>query len=392
MTKKKLIIAHVPYIHRGGEDVHIEFLSRAYRELGYDVLFYPPRMAAKSQLVPAIRSFSPGVDLDFLEFFQNSGASFIHLHNAFPILGPKFFKTVVEHGLKMIMTVHNHRFFCTNGLALRSGKVCKDCFSDREKGNLAWKPLARNCNSDPVKSGYHSLAMSEMNRNDLYRKAVKVFLAPSPYIQSELVRWGVDEKNVEWLMNPITESKPPAGVSSRIEDCDVFYAGRLSEEKGILNLLQVVRSMPAMKFRIAGDGPLKALVLYAQKRNSNLKYFSDFSHDEVMLQIGKSKTGILASVCNEILPTFVLECFSMAKPCVIPNLDSTRWLDSVASEGKWFGISADTSSPEALIEAIQKALKSKAIGDLQVQEAKKQIEFEVFKTKLDSIVQKRIFS
>lgn len=389
--KKKVLIAHVPYEHRGGEDVHVEFLVKAYREIGIPVEIYSP--LAKSKLMPAIRSFSPGVDLDFLDYFNKTESGFIHLHNAFPLLGPKFFKTVVDHEFKMLMTVHNHRFYCTNGLALREGKVCKDCFHDRENGNLAWKSLVRNCNSDPVKSSYHSLAMSEMNRNDLYRRSVTAFLAPSPYIQEELIRWGAEKSKVELLMNPIADSGTMTKTENpKIADCDVFYAGRLSEEKGIRNLIELVKRRPSLNFVIAGNGPLKPLVAAAAKTYPQLRYFESFSHDEVLAQIAKTKVGILASICNEILPTFVLECFTSGKACVVPDLDSTRWLDLEKSGNKWFGVAANTMEIESIEKALSKALKQPSVTQAQVDAARRELDFNTFKSNLESVVQKRVFS
>ena len=359
-TAVKVLILHVPYEHRGGEDVHVDMLVSAYREIGLETALYPAHRAPQGiSPIAAAKSLLPGAVAPEIEkFIQNSNADFVHLHNAFPLLGPNFFRWALKAKIKLIMTVHNHRFYCTNGLALRDGKVCKDCFG----ASVPWRPLAYNCNGDLKKSAYHALALGEMNAQDLYRRAVSHFIAPSPYIKNELLKWGADPSRVSVLMNPVTEDK--ASPSKQV--LDVFYAGRLSSEKGIENLLRVVGSAPDLKFGIAGNGPLSALVSETALKLENLFYFPEMSHAEVLGQIQNSRIGILPSICNEILPTFVLENFYHGKICIVPDLESTRWL----SESPWLGVKTDTSDVKAMLSKIREALslpKSTQVTNLSEQ-------------------------
>lgn len=324
---KKVLIAHVPYQYRGGEDIHVSALQKAYTHIGISSVFLPEDRSAPDHLLKhslksliAIENFK---DLD--QFYEKHRPDFIHLHNAFPVLGPRFLKWVISRKIPLLMTIHNHRFFCTNGLALRDGRICRDCFSS----SLAWRPVLHNCNGEWFRTLYHSFAMTEIKYLNLLLRAVKFFIAPSPYIQDELIRWGVPEERVTHILNPIV---PPAQQTSgdlKKENSikiDVLYASRLSVEKGLDSLLAVVQKQPQICFAIVGDGPLCPQVQKIANQQKNLTYYGPLSQDEVWKLIAVSKTGVLPSICNEILPTFVLELFYNGKPCVIARQSSTEWL------------------------------------------------------------------
>lgn len=318
----KVAIVHVPYQFRGGEDVHVDLLVQVYKSLSIEVDLYP-----KNRLIPELNtkkilsSLKLSNDFDqFESFWAESKPDFLHLHNIYPTLGPKFLKWIVDTQKKAIMTTHNHRFYCSNGLALRNGQICKDCLN----GTIKWKPIVHNCNSDFKKSIYYGLAISETQ--SLLKHAIQHFIAPSPYIANELKKWGVDGSKVTQITNPVAVDLKQASNTDVVND--VFYAGRLSQEKGTLNLLTLSKELPNVKFVIAGDGPLKKDVIKAVTNQSNIKYFEKLSSPEVKEWILKSKLGILPSICNEILPTFVMECNVLGRKCLVPELDSTKWFGS----------------------------------------------------------------
>lgn len=376
----KVLIAHVPYGHRGGEDVHVDALARAYRELGIEVVFFPEdRSPPKRLLGASARSLAPGSgDAEgFARFFGRTMPDFIHLHNAFPLLGPRFFRWILKRDASLVMTVHNHRFFCTNGLALRDGRVCKDCFA----AHVPWRPVVYNCNGDISKSFYHALALGEMHAGDLYRRAVWKFIAPSPYIRDELVRWGADAGRVTHVLSPVELGDEDA-LKPAATKVDVFYAGRLSGEKGIANLLRAAEAAPELKFAIAGDGPDRDAVSAAAGRLANLEYFSNHAHRRVLEQILSSRIGVLASICNEILPTFVLECFALGRRCVVPDLDSTRWFSGAG----WAGTATDTADPQALLAAIRETLAASKISSSEISAIRERLGFARFKRELRDLL------
>lgn len=382
---KKVTIVHVPYQHRGGEDIHVEVLAKAYQELGYQVSFYPAeREPQPVSLKTALGTITPlsapgGTLTEWTGFFERARPDFLHLHNIFPTLGPQFLKWIIQTKTQAVMTVHNHRFYCTNGLALRDGKICKLCLDSP----WMWRPAWFNCNDDRQKSIYHSIALTEIRTQNLYDRAISYFLAPSPYIREELKKLGISALKIQNLRNPVSDTRPD---SSTTQSFDVCYAGRLSTEKGIENLLKLVAARPALKFAIGGGGPWADRVKEATQELKNLYYLGSLTHAQVLGMIQNSKVSILPSICNEILPTFVLESFYLGKRCVVPDLDSTRWL----AQGEYPGILSNPQNPMDLARGIDEALAMPPIEDKARQGLKLALSFGVFRDNLGNFVDKLV--
>lgn len=371
LNNTSVIIAHVPYEIRGGEDIHVELLIDAYCRIGFTPILFPiDRRPPGSRLWDAAKSLSLSESMqEFEQLWTNSGASYVHLHNIYPILGPRFLRHLASRKIPTVMTVHNHRFYCTNGLALREGKICKDC----KASPVAWRAVTRNCNGDIKKSVYYAAAITESRASNLLQKAVTRFVAPSPYIKNELISFGISSDKISVIVNPTATN--PQAVSSTLDfACDVFYAGRLSQEKGILPLLATIEKIPELRIAIAGGGPLEKDVKNAAARLKNLTYFGALSHEDVLQTIRNAKVTVLPSICNEILPTFVLESLSLGKRAIVPDLDSTRWL---ANE-EFGAILCQPGNADDLARAIREAVKKPVLTDVTAALLKKKFGIERF--------------
>lgn len=384
---RKVLIVHVPYEHRGGEDVHVDALAQGYREIGIEpVLFPASRVPSSTHLKAAFESLMPLESSPEIEaVFRQENPIYIHLHNAFPKLGPRFFRWVVKNKIKMAMTVHNHRFFCTNGLALRDKKICKDCFSDK----VPWRAIRYNCNQDIKKTVYHALALSQMRLQELYPTAVYRFVAPSPYLQGELVRAGMPKERVMYILNPVFWSEEKGGsnkankvVAHSEARFDAIYAGRLSQEKGIAEFLKAIELLPQSTFVVAGDGPERPMVEAAAKTNANIKFVGAVTHEEVLDLIAAARIAVLPSICNETLSTFALEAFYQGRRCVVPALDSTSWLAS----SEFPGVLAKAGDSMALAESIRTALALGPIPEDDILRLRLKLGFHRFCKELNDLV------
>lgn len=368
MHQRTVLIAHVPYQHRGGEDIHVELLAEVYRGLGYQVRFLPEeRTPPKGFLRQAIASLVPGWCGDEIgRRGQELKPSVVHVHNLYPVLGPRFLRNLIGKKVPVIATAHNHRFYCTNGLALRNGKNCKLC----RQSLFPWRSILFNCNQNWSRTLYYFFALSLARVFRLFDRAIDRWIAPSPYIAGELEKSGVGCGKISEVIHPIVS--PPRAQNGQLAEnarFDVIYAGRLSPEKGVLNLIQLVAANPKLSFAIVGDGPLAADVEESKQKYSNLHYFSKRSHDEVIELIGQSRVGILPSICNEILSLFALEVFSQGKRCVVSDTESMRWF-------------AQAGFPALLARTGDIADFSRVIAEAILLPAPEEAEFKLLRSKL----------
>lgn len=100
---------------------------------------------------------------------------------------------------------------------------------------------------------------------------------------------------------------PPAPNLER-----VLYVGRLAAEKRIERIIEAAERLPAQRFRIAGDGPLRGTVEHAAAHLDNLEYLGWLPRDDVRAAIDASDLLLLPSGV-EAFGTVVLEALARGR-------------------------------------------------------------------------------
>jgi len=99
------------------------------------------------------------------------------------------------------------------------------------------------------------------------------------------------------------------------------YAGRLSEEKGVLDLVNcwvaVSDEINNLKLKIIGDGPL--LEYFKNERFKNIEIVSRISHKETVKYISNAKFFVSATKLYEGHPNIINECIQNLIPIIMPQ-------------------------------------------------------------------------
>lgn len=141
-------------------------------------------------------------------------------------------------------------------------------------------------------------------------------------------------------------------LEAKLPDCSRIgvYAGRLTQDKGILRAAEVISRMPNIGLAIAGSGPCRGALQALADRNANITMLGQI--DNVTSHIAAADFGILlTSDSGEGRPLFVLECAALGIPVVAS--ESSPAIDALAQElGKdavWqVGVQDDASISEAI--------------------------------------------
>ena len=131
--------------------------------------------------------------------------------------------------------------------------------------------------------------------------------------------------NVYNIPNAINTNEIPID-GKRLFSKQLIFAGRLSKEKGIIQLLNILEFLPKdVNLLILGSGPLKDLVIEKQKKFQNLKYLGYKSKDEILKLIKGSDLLIQPSLVEGISST-ILESMACKTPIVASNIPGNREL------------------------------------------------------------------
>lgn len=146
----------------------------------------------------------------------------------------------------------------------------------------------------------------------------------------------------------------------------IGYVGRLSEEKGILNLIktvpEVIKWNPDIRFLIIGDGKLRNEIESYLIKSNILEYviFSGWvSHDELPKYFNQMKLMILPSY-SEGLPNVILEAMACGTPVLTTPVGA---VPDFVEDGKT-GFIIETSSPDSIFRNIIRAMESPILNEI----------------------------
>ena len=100
----------------------------------------------------------------------------------------------------------------------------------------------------------------------------------------------------------------------------IIYAGRISKEKGVEDLIATFIScnFDNIELKIVGNGPLLRN-LKNKYNNSNIKFLGEKTNEEVLTLIRESKAVVTATKLYEGQPMLLCEASSMGIPSIFPR-------------------------------------------------------------------------
>lgn len=307
----KVLVVHNAYqSHQvGGEDVVVRREIRGLRNaLGSEnILEY---IVSNDHIQP----FKLALDIwgskqhaqKIAEMVKKHQIDIVHVHNFFPLLTPSVFGAAKASGAKVIHTLHNFRWWCSNGILYRKDAgTCEKCVSKR----FGWSGVAHGCYRDSkVQSLVANMAFSWYRLKE-YEKNIDAYFVLTHFQQEKLATLLPPEK-LFLKPNPIEEEY----ISTSTDKKDYLFVGRLESAKGIDVLLSVWRQLPEhFHLNIIGSGDNDALLVY---QKSNIRFLGKLPFDEVIQHMMQAKYLIHPSLTYETFGLTLVEALSVGTPVI----------------------------------------------------------------------------
>lgn len=169
--------------------------------------------------------------------------------------------------------------------------------------------------------------------------------------------------------NAIDISSLPQQKDRRYEK-QIIFAGRLSKEKGILNLLEVTKKLPDdVHLLILGSGPDEDKVKESVKSKPNLHFLGYQPKEKTISLIRGSDVLIQPSIIEGISST-ILEAMACKTPIIATNTGGNKEL----IENNKTGILVEPDSTENLLEKTLDLISNKQKAQNLGEEAFKQVQ------------------
>jgi glycosyltransferase involved in cell wall biosynthesis len=310
LKQVRIMIAHSFYRVTGGEDRYVRAQTELLRGRHEVYLFGPGNADLSPDARTAARMIHSSAEIRDIEArIKEFRPDLIHLHNPYPAIGPAVHLAAKRQNLPLVMTVHNLRLRCPNGLMFTQGAPCRRC----ERGNYL-QAVTHGCFPSPSQSGAYALALW-LHRFVLRLEArVGTFISPSHFVQRQLDEWGIPRTRSE-VIRHFTFSAMRVGEPGTFG----IYLGRLSVEKGLDSLLRSLAAAGDPPFQIVGEGPIQddLVALGDQLGLTRVKFTGRLAPPEVAKRLSKARFLVMPSVCHENAPMAVLEAMASGRPVVV---------------------------------------------------------------------------
>jgi glycosyltransferase involved in cell wall biosynthesis len=268
-------------------------------------------------------------------------AEVVHVHNTWFSLSPSVVRSLARAGFPVVVTLHNFRTACINGLLLRDGRTCTLCV-----GSHPGPGIRHRCyRNSAVLSAVAAAAVEVPRLRHVWQDDVNAFIVLDESARPLLAPGGIPPDRMVVRRNSAADPGPRALPPSASDD--VLYAGRLSGEKGVRVLLEAWRRAPdrGLTLSLCGDGPLRAEVEQARVRG--VRVLGRVDAATLRGRMLSARALVFPSICHEAGPLAPIE----AAAAGLPTLISSSVGVSARLEQVGAGWSVPTDDPVALAEA-----------------------------------------
>lgn len=308
-------MVHNNYGRPSGEEAVVEKMIAMLQEHGHEVKIYR-RTTEKERysLLGNIHGFFAGIVClsgawGLWRAICSERPDIVNVHNLFPFISPPALYVCRWMGVPVVMTVHNFRLMCPNGLFMRNGMPCEMCLKERS----VWWCLRKRCEGSLSKSLGYTLRTAFARQIRAYDN-VTAFACITEFQKQKLLEAGVPESKLQVIPNFVTIPEKRKDFPTGRERY-IAYAGRLSKEKGIDMLFDIAAKHPEIAFLFAGELRDKDLQKNMPKSCRLMGFLKD---RELEIFYRNAAFIVMPSRCYEGFPMAILEAACYGKPCICP--------------------------------------------------------------------------
>lgn len=324
------------YVFRGGEEEVFEaeakmLTARDCHVNAVSVQTTPPDGAFAKVAFGLQATWSGSWHKKMRDLLLHERPDVVHLHNSFPMISPSIYYACRESGVPVVQTLHNYRLLCPGALFYRDGKVCEDCL----EGGLH-NSVRHGCyRGSRAQTAAVALMLGTHRALDTWNEKVDAYIALTEFARQKFIQGGLPAERIAVKPNFLDPDPGPRQGPGE----GAVFVGRLSEQKGLLTLLEAWRRVPSeFPLRIIGEGPLLK-ELQVRKTGwalTNVKIEGRLPREETIAAIRRAQFLIFPSQWYECFPLTLIEAFACGVPVIASQLGAMAELVDDGRTGMLF--------------------------------------------------------
>ena len=321
----KVLLIHTKYQNIGGEDIAVEseatFLKKHYE---LEEIYFSNQISKNPvSLIKQFFYFLSNKNKDSLNAIEDKIQSFkpdvIYIQNTWFKASLGVFSLAKKYHTKVIVKLHNYRHYCSQSFLskvhLNGLDVCYACGFKKKQFRIFNKYFEDSYFKSFFVIIYGKSYLKILKNNDLK------ILTLTNFQKNFLINQNIKEEKIIVFPNHTDKNLLLDGnLKLDIKSNGIVYAGRISKEKGLIDLIEgfISANLKELPLHIIGDGPLLNY-LKLKYAVENIFFHGELDHKTVMQIISKSKAVVTATRLYEGQPTLLCEASKLGVPSIFPN-------------------------------------------------------------------------
>lgn len=329
-----LLVNKFHYLKGGSETYYFE-LAKLLKEKGHQIAFFSMQNE-NNQKTDCKEYFVESIDLNsnnrlkalnviysnrnrdkMVEAIEDFNPDIIHVNNFQRQLSSSIIDAANKMNIPVVFTAHDEQPICPAITMLDSkNNICEDCI----KGKYI-NCIKKNCiKNSKLKSVLGAIEGYYYRNKKIYTKKIEAIITPSHFLKEKLIEDGIPQEKISVITNFIDINQYNLETK---DDGYALYFGRLSKEKGTLNLIEAFSNLTCGKLYIAGEGEEKdniEIMLREKKLENRVKLLGLLNKEQMKEQIKNCKFVVVPSIWYENCPYSIIEALTIGKPVIGANI------------------------------------------------------------------------
>ena len=288
----------------------------------------------------------------------------VHLNNFQRQLSASIIDPCIKRDIPIVFTAHDVQAICPAITMMDINKnICELCIKGKYRNCIKKKCIKES----KLKSILGAIEGYYYRNHKIYTDKIDFIITPSSFVRNKFIEDGIDENKIVSIHNFIDIDMYNIDTS---DEGYALYFGRLSREKGVLNLIKAFSKLDKGLLYIAGEGPEKQYLKKIIKDNQlekRVKLLGFLDNKEMKETIRKCKFVVVPSICNENCPYSIIEAQTIGKPVIGSNIGGIPEL----IENKKSGFIYEPYDINELSNKMKELFNNKAIVDEFCKETKR---------------------
>jgi glycosyltransferase involved in cell wall biosynthesis len=269
----------------------------------------------------------------------------VHVHNTFPLITNGVFRAL-RGVAPRVLTLHNYRIVCPAAVPIRGGAACTLCI-DRRSG---WPGVYHACYRDSSLATVPLALRAAIDRiGGTWSREVDAFVVLSEFQRSLLGSAGIPFDKMHVRPNPYYGTPQPVPWEAR--ENHVLFAGRLSAEKGVFDLVEAWRlgGSDVPRLRVVGDGPARQ-EMESAARDLPIEFAGSLARESARCEIARARLVVVPSRWFEGFPLVISEALAHGTPLAVADIGPLGEIVRDADAGEKFMVGNSPSLREVVTQ------------------------------------------